>query len=248
MQRLDPHDPPRPRRRTDHRQLGSRLSLEWTRLRSRPESIRCASGWGIIEGPIRDLDQILTAVGFETAQTQATERRLRQLVEVAATDDLAAHAVIQRLLPGLLAVAGKRRRLGHGPEALAELLGAAWISIRTFSPSRHPACVAAAIIADADYCAFRADYRRKSTHEEPTDLADRPRSDTPGPHPVEELAELFVMARDAGVEDGELDLLRHLIETPRTDDVAHRLRVTPRTVRNRRARITARIREVALVG
>ena len=43
-----------------------------------------------------------------------------------------------------------------------ELVGAAWIAITTFDPARSPRCLAAALISDADYRAFRAPRRRAS--------------------------------------------------------------------------------------
>lgn len=225
------------------RDTGGRLAAEWSRLRTRASVLRHAAAWGLVDEPLRDLEQVLAAVGFRRRQTGETERRLRRLVLTAADDDLAARVVVERVLPGLLAVVA-RRRPAHGPDTFDELLGAAWLSIRTFDPARRPSCLAAAIISDADYRAFRAPRRRRDaeTVPVPTVVIAQPVTD---PDPLQELAQLFRDARAAGVPHADLELLRQLLAAPTTDDLARRLRVTPRTIRNRRARITDRLRVVA---
>lgn len=225
---------------------GGRLALEWTRLRTRPEHLATAGSWQLVDHPVDDLDDILGAVGFERSPDDGTERCLRRLVELAATDDLAARIVVQRILPGLLAVV--RRRRGASDYVFEELLGAAWIAIRTFNPSRAPRSIAASLISDADYAAFRADGRRRSSLERPVDtqLVDRPHEHEP--NSCEQLADLMTEAADAGVPSDDLDLLRQLLDTPTANQLAQVLQITPRTIRNRRDRITSRLREVALAA
>ncbi len=227
---------------------GRRLALEWARLRTRPDAVRRAAGWDLVEGSVDDLDQVLQAVGFETRRTLGAEQRLRRLVLLANGDELAARVLVQRLLPGLLAVVSKRRRGGYGDTAFDELLSTLWISIRTYNPQRNPACVAAALISDADYRAFRSAARKRSATERPTDIDDTTHV---APNTIcasDELDELLNDALEAGVPDCDIDLLRQLVETPTAIDLARRLNVTPRTIRNRRDRITDRLREVALAA
>lgn len=237
-------------RRPDPTSLGGRIALEWSRLRLRPTVLADAGRWGILEAPIRDLDEVLTAVGYETGRDPAADERLRRLVLIAADDELAARVVVQRIVPGLLAVVRRRRRQGVGPEALEELLGAAWIAIRTFNPHRRPTCLAAALISDADYRAFRSTRRRRSAGERPTDLsADADQlGTTSAPNPGIELAELFALAAESGVPDADLELMRQLLAAPTVNELARELDITPRTVRNRRDRIALRLREVALAA
>jgi len=205
-----------------------------------------ARAWQIIDSPIESLDDILTAVGFEQSPTRDAEHRLRRLVELAGDDELAARVVVQRILPGLLAVV--RRRRGTSTDVFEELVGAAWIAIRTYNPSRSPRCIAAALISDADYAAFRADARRASSTERPVDsLFD----DRPHIHELsscEQLAELLADAAEAGVADDDLELVRQLMNEPTAIELAKVLEITPRTIRNRRARITSKLREVALAA
>lgn len=225
---------------------GGRLALEWTRLRSRPEHLHTASNWQITDGPVGSLDEILTAVGYESDPTLDSERRLRRLVALARGDELAARVIIQRILPGLLAIV--RRRRGQADHVFEELLGAAWIAVRTYNPSRSPRSIAAALISDADYSAFRAETRRRSSTERPVDPQVDDFAYVFELSSCEQLAELLAEAADAGVARADLELLRQLLAAPTTIQLAEVLQITPRTIRNRRDRITSRLREVALAA
>lgn len=233
---------------TGHPTTGRRLALEWTRLRTRPEALRQATRWGLVDGRVNNLEDVLTAVGYETAGTPETERRLLRLVVLAGGDELAARVVVQRLLPGLLAVVSRRRRGGYGDTAFDELLATLWISIRTYNPARQPTCLAAALISDADYRAFRSATRRRSATERPVDIDDSVHVSEHTPCASDELDELLSDALQAGVSRDDIELVRQLVAAPRAIDLAHQLKVTPRTIRNRRDRITDRLREVALAA
>ncbi|MDW3214865.1 MAG: hypothetical protein R8G01_12755 [Ilumatobacteraceae bacterium] len=225
---------------------GGRLALEWTRLRTRPDHLRRASTWQILDHPVGSLDEILDAVGYESDPTPDAELRLRQLVTLARDDELAARVVIQRILPGLLAVV--RRRRGQADHVFEELIGAAWIAIRTYNPTRRPRSVASALISDADYNAFRAASRRRSSTERSVDPQAAQVPHVHEPSSCEQLAELLADAADAGVAPEDLELLRQLLAAPTTIELAAVLQITPRTIRNRRDRITSRLREVALAA
>jgi hypothetical protein len=212
--------------------------------------IRHAAGWAIVEGPLHDLDQVLLAVGYEVAWSRQNDFALRRLVAQAAHDRLAARVVIQRILPGLLAVA---RRRGTVAGVLDELIGAAWIAVRTFNLDRRPSCMAATLIADADYRAFRLGWRRGSCGEQPTGLMpdELPVDDLvddPDETPERELAELLDLAARSGVAQADVDLIRRIAAATPTQELARSLDVTPRTVRNRRDRITDRLRDLALAA
>ena len=228
------------------RDTGGRLALEWNRIRTRPRHLRTADGWQLVERPVRDLDEILAAVGFERPSSPEAETRLRRLVELAADDELAARVVIQRIVPGLLAVVRRRRGTSH--DVFEELLSAAWIAVRTFNPSRRPSSIAASLISDADYAAFRAHTRRRSSLEQPTDVGFEERPHVHEPNSCEQLAHLLIEAAAAGVPADELDLVRQILAAPTANQLAEVLQITPRTVRNRRDRITSKLREVALAA
>jgi DNA-binding CsgD family transcriptional regulator len=129
-----------------------------------------------------------------------------------------------------------------------ELLGAAWIVVRTYNADRSPRCIAASLISDADYNAFRAQHRRRSSFESPVDPQLQ---DSPDVHEVsscEQLATLLADAAEAGVPPADLELVRQLLASATAKELARELRISPRTIRNRRNRITSRLREVALAA
>jgi hypothetical protein len=222
---------------------GARLAREWARIRTRPAVLRQAERWQLVDGPLGDLDDVLAAVGFEVPGSARTEANLRRLVLVAADDELAGRVVVQRLLPGLFAVAARRQ----GRSTFDELLGVAWIVIRTFNPARSPRCLAAALLSDVEYRAFRCPERRRRFDETPVEW-EHALVDRRDPSPSDEIAELFRFARESGVDDADIELLHRLLTLPTAIDVARALQVTPRTIRNRRRRITSRLRELALAA
>lgn len=220
--------------------LGDRLNAEWARLRVHRVAVRRAAGWAIVEGALHDLDQILLAVGHQTRWSSANEAAMRRLIAHAAYDELAARVAIQRILPGLLAIV---RRRGGREGTLDELIGAAWIGVRTFDPTRRPACLAAALVADADYRAFRMAWRRRSTGELPAGVVPRPLqlvAEAITEEPT--LSSVLTDGAEAGIPDADLALIRDIAEAVPTQELAARLGLTERAVRYRRDRITDRLR------
>lgn len=231
------------------RTLSTRLHREWQRLRRRPGALEQAGSWGLLDGPVTDLDDVLAAVGFETPSTHATEQAFRALVHAAAEDDLAARVTVQRLLPAILSLARKRRGLGDTTDDIGELLGVAWIVIRTYNPARRPGCLAAALVSDIDYRTFRASRRRHSFNLRPIDDSPEMAEPHQSAHASEELLELISRAIELELaDDDDVALVGHLLREARANDIAAQLGVTPRTYRNRRDRLTARLREVALAA
>jgi DNA-directed RNA polymerase specialized sigma24 family protein len=202
------------------RSTRTRLGHEWRRLNFRPSSVRIASAWQITSGPPSCLDDVLTAVGAGGDSSPAADLRLRRLVAIARTDDLAARVVIERILPGLLKLTSKYRR---STDSFEELLAAAWIAVRTYNPERSPSNIAVALLSDAEYAAYRRRMRRRE-HIEPHD------------------------AEAAGMRADDVDLVRRLAAETSTEELAHQLHVTSRTIRNRRGRAVAALRELALSG
>jgi hypothetical protein len=228
--------------------VSAQLQREWDRLRTRPANVDRARRWGVTERAFGDLDGLLALAGFRTVATDETEAVLRRLVARAGDDELAARIVLQRVLPGLLALV-RRRQSRLGDDMLEHLVAAAWIAIRTFAPNRRPACMAAALISQADHACFCRPGRRKSTSEltfDPARVTGMP--DERRLSACEELAGVLADARAAGVPNTDLELVRHLLRTGSPGQVARDLEVTTRTIRNRRDRVTLRLRQAALAA
>ena len=224
--------------------LSSRLDQEWRVLAPRPDARRAAARWRIVAGPVGDLDDVLAACGFGVPHTTAANECLARLVTIARQDDLAARVVVQRLLPGLLGIA--RRRRAFEREAFDELLGAAWLTIRQARTAGREH-LAAGLVRDAAYRAFTAPGRRLSATEvavDPRTLDEEAAVERVSA--CEELALLLAEARASGVPATDLDLFRQLAVVGSPGRVAVLRQVTPRTVRNHRDRAAARLRQVAL--
>ena len=226
----------------DHLSTSVRLAREWATISRRPRLVSRANTWEVTDRPITSLDELVRAVGGGGDCSSEADQRLRRLVTVARHDDLAGRVVVERLTPGLLAIA--RRQARQDPRAFEELLAAAWIAIRTYNPQRRPASVAAALLSDTEYSAYRRWRRHRGASEVPVEFLEHGAAE-PEPDPRDELADLVEHARAAGMCRTDLDLVMRLATTPRTEDVALQLSVTARTVRNRRDRVTAALREIA---
>jgi hypothetical protein len=235
------HLRPRPNRLT----LAARLDHEWDVLRSRPHIVARARSWRATSTPFADLGELLALAGHRTARTREANAVLGRLVDAARTDELASRVVIQRLLPALLAIV-RRRGSRNG---LEELIGAAWLAIRSYRTDRRPERIAANLVHDAEHAAFIAPGRRRMASEIPIDpqLFD----ETPAEIVLascEELANLLAEARRAGIPNEDVDLVRHLVRVGSPTIVAAECHVTTRTVRNRRDRAAAHLREVAFAA
>lgn len=190
---------------------------------------------------IEDLDAIIRATQRGAGDD---DRILLRLVELARHDDLAGRIVVQRLLPGLISRSMRYRNFDDDADPIEVVVPLAWLAVRTFDTERRRRHVAASLISDAVFKAFRAPLRRRSADEAirsperfehvPASAAER--------SSFEELADVIRTARRAGVPTGDLDLLRRLVQVESATVVAHERRVTPRTIRNHRTRAVDRVR------
>jgi hypothetical protein len=234
------------------------LEREWQALRFDRRSLRTVNSWDLLNHRISDLDEVLVATGARCRRLRAAERIsvtggstsgddaaaervLLGLLGIAVTDDLAGRIVLQRLLPALLTLTRVRLSRGHCSGQLEELIGAAWIVIRTFDRSRRPSCLAAALVRSAEHIAYKAAERRRSSTEVVIDADRLPVRDAPAdPSALEELATLV---RDLQINDDDRRLIGDLLEAGSTEVLAARCGVTARTIRNRRSALVTRIRQ-----
>jgi hypothetical protein len=229
------------------------LSREWEGLRRRPTELTRARGWRAkvsdthllcaLDGVV-DLDQIVDVTN-PVVSAEVADAALLQLVELAQHDQLAGRLIIQRLLPGLIARAAPYRNRCDGIDPAEVVVAAAWIAIRQYDAANRRRFVAASLISDATFQAFRRHLRRRSASEyaAPGELFA---SRVAPPHSTtafEQLAEVVRVARQHGVSTTDLQLVRELVQIGSANLVAAHHGVTPRTIRNRRDRAVANIRD-----
>lgn len=238
---------------TSHTALLVRLTREWQALNHRPVVVRRAAGWRL-GVRFESLDELVAAAGLRDRnqpsctcpdQMSSENEVLGRLVAVGHADDLAARVVLQRLLPGLTAAARRwSQRPQGGPEALDELLAAAWTVIRTYPVERRPLHVAPRLLRDAEYHAFVRPHRRMLVVQTvPGDRLDRPVQPVDDALPSVELAELIAAAHT--LTDRDRELLALIIDGRTVSEVASALQVSIRTVTNHREAMISRLRQTA---
>ena len=251
------------------RQVVGRLQTEWEQLSTSRSAIDAARAWPRPVQHFDTLDDLLRAAGLgRTAAGDADDDLLGALVSVAADDVLAARVVLQRLLPGIVAI-GRRRAAGLDRTALIDdLLATAWTVIRTFPVDRRPRFVAVNLLRDVEYRGYRQPLRRRrapmavpdhlldqkrltrvadhSTNDPANNPANDPANGTTnGMTARQELDDLLLLAEQAGLGDADLALARRLGRGDTPAQVAADLEVTDRTIRNHRRQVVHRLRAIA---
>jgi hypothetical protein len=228
----------------------TRLQVQWGEITQSAPALARARIW-FPDTTINELDDVLTLVGFHGARIDAEgDARLLHLVTLARDDELAARVVLQRILPGLLAIAIRRTRYSRGRvhEVFSDLASAAWLLVRTYPVERRPTKVAVNLLRDAEYEVFVRHTRRLVARSERI-TAWVP--DTPVPeddHAGTCLVEVLRLGRDCGMPDHDLRLLAELASGRHPDVVAASLGCSPRSVRNRRNAMARALRAALVDG
>ena len=233
--------------------FGRRLDAEWARLRTSRRALQVVPTWaGPDDQPfdrmvrsVVDLDEIVDATRTGGAPGEGEDAVLIRLVDLARHHELAGRIVVQRLLPGLVAGSVRYRHFEGRSDTSEIVVAAAWMAVRRYDTATRPRHVAATLISDAIFQAFRKPLRRRSATEVPRspDHFVRDAGEIGRPHAFLELADVVRTARLAGVDDAHLELIRHLVRTGSPGVTAADCGVTPRTIRNRRDRAVDSIRE-----
>lgn len=232
-----------------HRSLFSTLADEWDRLASTPATRAQVRSWGL---GVETLDGALGLIGYRwRGQDPATVVpaaragvALRHLLSIAPADQLAARTILERLIPGLRAVARQRIEAN----AFDELVTAAWDAIVSFNPARRPANLPAALLGDCEYLAFRREGRRRRFDLASFDADLRPHSGSSG-QALDELTVLVGEASRAGkLGERDLELLSNLLSGRSNRETAAAMKVCERTVRYHRNDLVDRLRQFALVA
>lgn len=214
----------------------------------RPDNISQANQWNLPGEPVDHLDVVLERCGFnQPGNEDRHDEYLRDLVHIAADDDLAARVVLQRILPGLISIAVRRAPITPNglPGAFDLVTSAAWLVIRQFPIQRRSRRVAANLLMDIEYLAFVRDHRLKS-HRNETALqpdamigveAGRLRVNDHSLDPVADEASFELLMHSfetAGVSERDLQMLRAVAHGVNSTEAADVLGLSPRSVRNRR--------------
>jgi hypothetical protein len=199
---------------------------------------------------LTDLDQIRQATQRRDGADRPDDAILLALVELSHTDELAGRIVLQHLLPALIANARRYRSYKDRSDPMTQLVPAAWLAIRSYDVERRRHHVAASLISDAVFQAFRRPLRSRSATEEITS-PDAFAAISCHDDPTTALDEFVTMLRDAagaGVPSHHLDLLRQLVRVGSPGVVAAQRDVTPRTVRNHRDRAIDHVRAALAIA
>lgn len=223
------------------------LDREWDRLRRRPRTMLGVRAWfsddpelSSIITDTADLDGLVDATRGGCSHADAL---LEILLIRAANDQLAGRIVLQRLLPGLISRARQWRSRPDEIDPTDSVIGAAWIAIRTFDPSRRRRQIAPALVGDATWIAFRREARRMNAKEVP--VATNTLASYPAPSaeldPLTALAGTMRAADRAGVPSADLDFIRAIVRAGSPSLAARNFNVTVRTIRNRRDAATSQV-------
>lgn len=230
---------------------GPMLVRDWDQMTRRRSVLRTANAWGVVHGEIETMDQLLVAAGFGAEKVNDDgDHILWHLVVLAETDELAARVVMQRIMPALFAIAKRRSRIlpGGMPEAIGDVMPAAWLTIRTFPHSRRTRKIAANLALDTEYHAFVRDARLRRVEEVPMQpevlglhraLEQRPVVDL-------ELTGVLDEAASRGVDSAMIDLLRQFGNGKTSEVLGRESGWSARTIRNHRAAAVAAVRQALL--
>ena len=194
------------------RSLSHRLDREWAHMALRPDVIAVVRSWGLTDRPFASLDDFLVLTGHRAEPTRAADGLLGRLVAVAASDPLATRIVLQRILPGLLAIVKVEQERNSSIDAFELLIGEAWLSIVAYRVDERPTDIAARILHDARHRAFTHGRRRRVVEEvtcAAEELSEMPVAVTTVP--FDELVSVIGEATRRGLDAGPVEVVRDLL-------------------------------------
>ncbi len=230
--------------------IAEQLDREWDALLHRREHLDEVRSWAC---PLRPLTaDVLRSISSLDDLIEATHARhgelgntlLGELVGRSPTSALAGRIVVQRLLPALLTGVSRYGQLCPHPDRVSEAVGALWIAIASYDVDQRPRAIAASLVSDTMWNAFRMPARRLSAGElpaEPRRFIDTVATDQHDA--LVEFAHVVRLGRASGVGEADLDVLIRLVRHGSPAAVAALDDVSTRTVRTRRAQAVARLRE-----
>jgi hypothetical protein len=232
----------RSRRLSPAGDLIERLEAEWPLLAAGPLQQRLRL-WAEQEPALTGFatpKQLLRQLRSLRGRPRAEDAILAALVRQAQADPLAARVVLQALLPGLKALAGRLLLdAGERDELWSALLAHCWERIRSYPLERRPTRVAANVLLDTLKRTSRELTHRRRDRDQLSDDATRA-VETRGSADVERLLERAVAAAAISAAEAEL-ILRTRIDGEDLRAVAAELGVAYHTLTVRRLRAEKRL-------
>lgn len=237
------------------------LYVEWAAMCGNRRLLRQVNAWGLPGLPIGHLDELLIRSGLDgRSDDDDSDHYLALIQQRAATDELAARVMLQRLMPAMLSIATKRAPITDNGTigAFEAVVSAAWVVIRRYPIDRRPVHVAGNLVRDIEYAAFVRDKRLKSATIETVvgdrvlDLAGANHARANGSHdPVAADGEVEALLADlarSGLSTADIQMLRSVMNDVNSAEAGDALGINARSARNRRASALKRAREVLTVS
>ena len=236
--------------------LATDLVNEWRHTAVNRRAVATANGWGLPGEPLRDLFELVHRAGFEKPVTDdESDRYLSALMRVAKHDQLAARAVLQRILAGLLSIAARRAPITDGGivGSFERLVSSAWTVIKNFPIETRPKRVAANLLLDIEYAAFVRDERRvynfKEVRVDMTSLqqaeSESRSNDTDDAAYGGAAVELiFHDLRRGGLSENDIAMIRLVQHELQSVEVCDAMGLKARSVRSRRETALRKARTV----
>ncbi len=227
----------------------AKLIKEWELINSRRKEVDVVNSWKLPGDKIKNLDQVLTRAGFNTARDDSQgDSYLWLLVKRASTDELAARIVLQRILPPLISIARRRGQIMQGgvDAAISDVLPSAWTVIRQYPWHRRPSKVASNLVLDSEYFAFVQGNRSKKVKiftVEPrllSEIVAAPQSDDFEPRVS--LENLLSLAIAQGIDSRHVEVLRAVAEGQTAATISKHYGIAERTARAWRAQAISELR------
>lgn len=219
------------------------LDHDWCHRASGSRSRQALRRWAEdqpVFGLFIDLDQMLLHV-HRRGHPAVSDRVLAALAKLAPSDDVAARALLQAMLPGLKALTHSFAWWGDPEETAAAVVAACWERIRTYPIERRPRRIAANILLDTRQRVIRQHHRAINDTDQLG--VEELMSDQGGIHPAVELLGHVADAMRHGClehDDARLIVLTRLADVP-ISELASAGGLGAETIRRRRRVAEARL-------
>jgi len=211
----------------------------------RPGVIAKVRAWDLTDEPFASLDEFLHLTGYRAEPTSRSNELLGRLVTVAASDPMAARIVLQRILPGLLAIVKVEQDRNPSIDAFDLVVGEAWLAITRYRVAARPTHIAARILHDARHRAFTHARRRRVVTEVACDVAELNELElATSTATFDALVSVIDEATRRGLGAGAVDAVRDLLVHGTAVKVAAAQQLSTRAVRYRQHQAVSQIRRL----